>query len=409
MRQPLQRVPVSSTVSRCAYSTSWFWAHIQDWSKCIILYLFCLKGGNFRNADRAHSDAADLRSILTWARSSISSRRTTWIKTDQTVERDKDLLSILPHCYEFESHYDSPIYIHHRTSDIVLRLALNKIANVRLFIIAMQFGHPSLDQKHSTPALLNIQRIRHEASSTIFLIEMRHLPSPSSPLFSSIQRLCALVFSLGNRIVSWDDVIHELTPFEEFDSSQVPDTVKWQQYFTDYWNQSHPHTYDGRILHQPLTTNPIPDDYLLCVVNSDDINDEFNPLNTMGDHNTCICPDDLRPYKAKNSVWSLQRAIQFIFHESLNISHTANIWSRSLDPLLDTDYFYSNNRSRADLTSYAINTLFAITNLYFHLERSTTRPPHSTASVALNNVIQNKHSAPSSFIVLADSHAKHFL
>ena len=150
------------------------------------------------------------------------------------------------------------------------------------------------------------------------------------------------------------------------------------------------------------------DDILICLVNSDDLNDDFNPDDPTEDYNTCICPTENRPYKAKNAVWSLQKAVEFIFHQALDKSMTLNIWSCGLDLYLHTWRKEEDKRTRQSLVSYAINDLFASTNLYFHFHTSDSSSRNITNTTCLNNIHQNPVYHLPLFFLLSDSHGKYF-
>jgi hypothetical protein len=127
--------------------------------------------------------------------------------------------------------------------------------------------------------------------------------------------------------MAWGDVKKELLSFDQFhlfDLSKITNTLNLQQFFTNHWNETHPHTSECLVRHQPSVAEPDSDDILICLVNSDDLDAEFNSFDITADCNTCICPDEIRPYKTTNSIWSLQKAIQFIFHKALDKSMTLN-------------------------------------------------------------------------------------
>ena len=63
-----------------------------------------------------------------------------------------------------------------------------------------------------------------------------------------------------------------------------------------------------------MIEEPPSDDVLICLINSDDLNDDYDEHHPMDDFNTCICPSNIRPYKSKNALWSLQKAIEYVFH-----------------------------------------------------------------------------------------------
>jgi hypothetical protein len=149
------------------------------------------------------------------------------------------------------------------------------------------------------------------------------------------------------------------------------------------------------------------DDFLICLVNTDDVLHDSTPMNVTDDHNTCICPDSIRPYKAKNDVWSLQKAIQFTFSQALDKSLTLSIWSCGLDTHLQTWLTNQDKQTRQSLISYAINDLFAPTHLYFHLTKNNLVNQPSPSSSNLNSVMNNPTIQAPLFLILSDSHGRY--
>jgi hypothetical protein len=143
-------------------------------------------------------------------------------------------------------------------------------------------------------------------------------------------------------------------------------------------------------------------------VNTDDLNDAVTAPDPIGDFNTCICPDTNRPYKAKDAVWSLQKAMKHTFDQALDKSMTLNIWSCGLDLVLQTWNTSQDKNVRTSLISYAINDIFAPTNLYFHLSTLTNFSMTSTSSSQLNTIIPSPTSIIPSFVIISDSHCKTF-
>ncbi|CAF1336291.1 unnamed protein product [Rotaria sordida] len=338
-------------------------------------------------------------------------KRTDWLKAGRKAQKNHQLLSTLDLFHWPASKYDSPIFIHRRTSESHLYGIIHKISKVHLYTIDTEANKPTRQYPHSLPALIQIQAIHDENCSTVIIIEVQHLPPASSSLFHSIQQLCQMIFSSSNKIMAWGDVKKELGPFEDFnlfDLSQVSNTLDLQKYFTKLWNETHPHTPDCLARHQPVIDDCISDDILVCFVNSDDIDDEFNPHNPTEDYNTCICPTEIRPYKAKSAVWSLQKAVEFIFHQALDKSLTINFWSCGLDSHLHTWQTDTDKRTRQSLIAYAMNDLFASTNLYFQLNNTPSPSSNFTNPIHLNTIQFKTPFDVPLFLILADSHAKYF-
>ena len=338
-------------------------------------------------------------------------KRTKWLKAGQKAQNNYLLLSTLNPFHWSTSNYDSPIFVHHQTSESHLYGTIHKISNVRLYTIDTEADRPTRQYPHSTPALIQIQAIHDENYSTIIIIEIQHLPPRNTSLFRLIQQLCSVIFSSDNKLMAWGDVYKELHSFEDFNLfnlSQVTNTFDLQKFFTTYWNKTHPHTPECIASHQPAEEEAIPDDTLICLVNSNDIDDDFDPDDPMEDYNTCICPPNIRPYKAKNALWSLQKAVEFTFHQVLDKSLTFNIWSCGLDLSLRTWHTNTDKNTRQSLISYAMNDLFAPTCLYYYINNNHVSSPNLINSVRLNTIQLNQPAKIPSFLILADSHARYF-
>ncbi len=327
-----------------------------------------------------------------------------WIKAGQQAQQNQHLLSILNRFHWPQSNYDPIVHIHYRTSEFYLQGIIHKISRVRLYTIDTEADKPTPQFPNSLPALLQIQAVYEEKFSTVLLIEIQFLPEPSTELFQIIQTLCRMIFSSTNTIMAWGDVHKELRPLEQynlFDLSQVTHVINLQDEFTNYWNKTHPHSEECLARHQNTNDELIDADILICLVNSADLEDEYDSSNINDDFNTCICSDELRPYKIKNSSWKLQKAIQYIFNQALDKSMTLNIWSCGLDLTLRTWQSTSDRITRQELTSYAINDVFAPTNLYFHIQSSSSPIQLDSIQPLVN------HDGPC-FLIITDSHGKYF-
>ena len=338
-------------------------------------------------------------------------QRTKWLTTGRKAQANRHLLATLNPFHWSETFYDPPIFIHRRTCESHLYGIIHKISNVRLYTIDTEADKPTTSRSYSLPALIQIQAIHDETYSTIILIEVQHLPPVSSSLFSLIQKLCRMIFSSSNKLLAWGNIQKELRPFKDFnlfDLSQVTNTLDLQQCFTNQWNNTHPHTPDCPARHQPWVNEPVSDNILVCLVNTDDIDDEFNPHDLTEDYNTCICPTEIRPCKAKNAVWSLQKAVEFSFSQALDKTLTLNIWSCGLDLSLHTWRSNRDKHTRQSLILYAMNDLFAPTCLYFHLNNISSPSSNSTNSIHLQSTKPNQTTDLPLILILADGHGKYF-
>ncbi|CAF0988794.1 unnamed protein product [Rotaria magnacalcarata] len=338
-------------------------------------------------------------------------QRTHYLKAGQKAQYNQQLLSTLNPLRWPESHYDSPIHIHHRTSESHLYGILHKISNLHLYTIDTESDKPTRHHPHSIPALIQIQAIHDAHWATIIIIEVQHLPYTSTSLFNSIRQICRMIFSPLNKLITWGDLVKKLHPFQQFnlfDISQVTNTFNLQDYFAQQWNTAHPHTADCLARHQPIIEESISDDFLVCVVNSDDLDDEFDPTHPIDDYNTCICPSEIRPYKTKHALWSLPKAVEFTFDLYLDKPINLTNWSCELDLYLQTCRLDTDKRIRQALVYYAISDLFASTHLYFHFNTRSTPSDHLTYPISVNNIQPNQLHAPTMFVIITDSHGKYF-
>ena len=328
--------------------------------------------------------------------------------------RDNHLSShhLLPFSWS-QANYDPPIYVHRRMSEQFLQLMTHKIAQVRLFNITTESAQPrrAHSSSSSSPTSIFIQCISHAHCSTIFVIDTRQLPATFSPLFSSIQNLCRFIFSPLNVIVSWGDVVAQLRPFAQhnlFDLSHLTNTLNLQKIFTDHWNSTHPHTSECLSGHTDASASPIADDFLVCLVDANDLDDEFHPLDTTSDFNTCMCPDYIRPYKAKNSVWSLSDALRFTFGLTEPTSNDHSVLSCALDNTLHTGFTHSDTalcQTRVDRT---LSHLFASSRLFFHLSNNFPSFHLMATSIDLHTISSVNPSNVPVVLLISDSHGKHF-
>ena len=309
------------------------------------------------------------------------------------------------------ANYGPPIHVHHRTSASYLQWAMNKIANVHLYSIDTESDVQTHHYGQSVPSLIQVQAIHHENYSTVFLFEMQHLPHRSSSLFLLIQQLCQIIFSPTNRLVAWGSLAEKLFPFEQFSllaTSELPNTLNLQQYFADQWNLKHPHTLECSARHQPKTDNSISGEYLECLVNADDLDSDLIPTLTIDHANTCLCPDDIHPYKSQHPIWSLQKAIECTFHQALGPPAILHNWSCGLDFHLHNWLSLTEKHVRHTLISNVLSRLFAQTNLLFHLQDSSSS--FSSNHVPMPNEFaitqQNPQNELPSFFVLTDSHGR---
>ena len=314
--------------------------------------------------------------------------------------------SDIPSCLPNEH---QPILIHYRTPPSVLHSIKNSLLQIHLYSIDTASDNTSDMIPRSTPALILVEALRAEAPSIVLLLEVQHLPPPSSPLFCEIRHLCQIIFSHVNTIMTWGLVLNKLHIFEQlklFDISQITNTFNIQQSFTSQWNSHHPHTVECTTVHQQLPKDHAQSDVLICLVNTVDLEDDFDSDQPINDHNTCICPSHVRPYKAKNALWTLPKAVEFVFNRDVNQSFTDATWSCGLDLELNTWFTHDQKRLRERLLLHASNCLSASSSLFLHCEHLRTMQAHLHTSSKAQTVPMIQALTLPSFLVVADSHGR---
>ena len=303
-------------------------------------------------------------------------KRTNWLKASKKARDNQALLSNLPRFHWSTVHYDQPIWIHRLQLESFIQETIHTIQSVRLFTIDTESDRPTRQHPHSLPALLQIQSIHDATTSTVFLIEVQHLPPPSSSLFATIRQLCRTIFTAANKIMAWGDVLSELRPFDSFglfDLQQVTNVRNLQADFAVQWNRQHPHVQDclSNLARRSSTVHHSLE--LICSVSADDLDEDIQPHSIHDDSPFCVCPIQLRPYKLRNPAWSLQRAVEFTLNVALDKAFTMNIWSCGIDPKLHRSLSPQDSLTRETMALYAMNDVFAPTQLFIHFHGSTIR------------------------------------
>ncbi|CAF3653793.1 unnamed protein product [Rotaria socialis] len=314
-----------------------------------------------------------------------SKNHTNWPTTGETVRHDQELLLNHDSFHGFKSHCDRPFHVHRRTPSILLESLIQKVSTIHLFTITTTSDNSTSDIPKSIPALIQIQAIRDEELSVVILVEVQHLPHRSTPLFQKIQQLCHTIFSRHNKIMAWGDVISELrlfASFSLFDLSHITNHLNLQTNFTNEWNKAHPHTFECMNRYQSVQDDDKPDDSLICLVNSDDLDNDLYHMDSTSDFTFCMCPDSIRPYKNVHSMWSLKMAIRCTFNTT------------------------QDQYTRESPIEYAISDLFALTKLYIYwfynkfdfLDRNsmntstaTSIPHHEQTTLPLYFILSDRH------------------
>ena len=308
------------------------------------------------------------------------------------------------------ANYGPPMHIHNRTSESYLRWAMNKIASVHLYSIDTESDVKTHHYGHSSPSLIQVQAIHHENYSTVFLVEIQHLPPRSSSLFLLIQELCQIIFSPANRLISWGNIDEKLLLFQQLGilpPFPLTNTFNLQQYFTEQWDHTHPHSSECSARHQSMTDESSSGEYLECWTTTDDLDNDLIADQSINNESTCSCPDKIRPYKSRNTRWSLQKAVECELDRALDPPSTMNSWSCGLDSHLETWYSFDDQRVRCDLISSTLSRLFAQTHLFFHLQDSNSSSSNHVAMPNSSTITQQSpQDELSYFFILADSHGR---
>ncbi|CAF4495105.1 unnamed protein product [Rotaria socialis] len=136
------------------------------------------------------------------------------------------------------------------------------------------------------------------------------------------------------------------------------------------------------ILVESVQDDDKPDDSLICLVNSDDLDNDLYHMDSTSDFTFCMCPDSIRPYKNVHSMWSLKMAIRCTFNTT------------------------QDQYIRESPIEYAISDLFALTKLYIYwfynkfdfLDRNsmdtstaTSIPHHEQTTLPLYFILSDSH------------------
>jgi hypothetical protein len=331
---------------------------------------------------RAYSERSNLSQLTQYSHSYKPNQH------KQLSEHNVPQSDVLP----YSSNKNEPIHIHYRTPPSVLHSITNTLSQVHLYSIHTASDNTSGTSPRSTPELILVEALRTETTSITLVIEVQHLPPPSSALFCAIRHLCQIIFSPANKIMTWGNVLQKLHVFEHlnlFNVTQITDVVNIQEFFANQWNLHHPHTVECTAVHQQQPDDAEQNDVLICLVNTDDLEDDYDSDQPINDHNTCICPSRVRPYKGRNALWTLPRAVQFVFNRDVNPSFT-----------------HDHKLTRERLLSLASNYLSSSSNLFFHCENLRKLNAQLHTSPKKQKLTMDHATKLPSFLVIADSHGK---
>src|SRR3990167_1774240 len=123
------------------------------------------------------------------------SQQNKWLKTAKKAKQNFQLVRQLPPFHWPTSHYHQPIFLHHQTPHSIIESTFDKIRDVTIYVIDTESDPATQFRRETLPALIQIEAIHHEDSSTVIVIETQLLPAPSTYTFILIQQLCYRIFS----------------------------------------------------------------------------------------------------------------------------------------------------------------------------------------------------------------------
>ena len=340
-------------------------------------------------------DHSSHRSVYNHRPNSFESANTQTIHINQEQQNLRPLSTTIHSIDHHDFTHDQPIILNRTTPQSIIHCLTNSIASVRLYMVHME--QSSIPNSHHTPFPLTIylQAIHSETYSTILIIEMANLPHPSSSRFSLLEKLFKQIFSTNNTIIAWGNVTEQLCSLEQvfpFRLSQINTTINLQSWFREYWNRLHPHESDCITRHQPTIHDSNSEDIVDCFVTINDLDDDYDHLDPDNDYNSCICSTSIRPYKIKNSFWSLTNAIEVTFHQS------------SIQSSSDRHVIHPLHSS----SSTGLDYLFLCTSIFFQLFRSDLLGQSSSIASHHKLGFSSSDTIRPSFFVLTDSHGKSF-
>lgn len=174
---------------------------------------------------------------------------------------------------------------------------LERIENTRKFSIDTEV----IDNELKTLNAIKIELLEVEkAESLILYLEILYLPSQATPLFSMLQILIKNIFLPCNKFYVWSKqnkqdlkalVFHQLLSSQTFHDITI---IELQQSFKQWYNQAFKHNENCKV--PSWYTN----DSILC---------------------TCL----YRPFHQLEDEWTLEMAMNYVFHETLINSNRVHI------------------------------------------------------------------------------------
>ncbi|CAF1297763.1 unnamed protein product [Didymodactylos carnosus] len=298
-------------------------------------------------------------------------QKKTWLNAGRKANANHELIANTPPFSASDVDYGKPIHLHRYTSPDILKSSITAISDIHLFMIDTE--SESVYRQPSIPALIQIQCIENEHKAVVLIIEIQHLPHHSTIEFKLIHQLCDHIFSKHSTIMTWGNLMNELSPFTStrlFDLSNVTNPINLQTFFTNFWNQRHPHILQCSHQKQEINASSNRDALELnCHVTEMNVEDEYVD-DKHADYVSCICPKEYRPYKSNSSSnWSLQKALKFTFNCALDKELTQNAWTYGLDKALHHHLTTEKQVIIENMIKYAVNDMLAPTKLYFYILR----------------------------------------
>lgn len=312
-------------------------------------------------------------------------QRTNWLKAGRKAQANQQLLLTLPRFSWPQHNSGEPIFINRITSDHTLQSIIHDLSNVHLFSIDTESTMLPSNPSAALPSLIQIEAIHNMHSSMLILIEIQHLPQHDTMEFSLIQHICQQIFNPSNRVITWGDPHAELKAFEDFDlfcCSNIHHPINLQQIFAQYWNSTHPHESQCPISSYAFSSELFSDE-IICIADSTDLTDAHALPPFEPDSSSCTCSSNIRPYKSKAVLWSLQKAVHFLFNETVDKELTMSVWSNGLDHTLHPFSTDRDRQARDALVLYAITDVIALTRIYCHIFPSNV--PQSSSTIVSTN------------------------
>jgi hypothetical protein len=221
---------------------------------------------------------------------------------------------------------------------------LNQIIDVAKgsTIILLDTESVPVFRQPNRPGLIQLQLIPNDATPTVIIVEVHHLPSTDSNEFQLMKTFFRIVLDSEKIVYTWGK-IDELEPFVEFNlfnTEQIysPENENLQNIFKIYWQQSHKHE----------------------------------------SSNDCKCEECIG--KKPNQTWKLLDAVAYQLNEWLDKRHTCSPFDIGLDPQLGQSH-PNQFEYRNILTNYAANDVLSMEKLMIDMQEHPPPPELTQTSI----------------------------